>query len=138
MADPVFTGRPGMTPATLRIVRYAMLAMLLGFGALAYYQSTHGEPPGEGDGADLGMLRLVGFGLCAGVIVGITLMRRLRERAEAAARPTFGLIGSALGESAALFGGVYMFLGGDVTVYVLGLVLFLATWTLLPTDSEAV
>jgi hypothetical protein len=139
MVDPSFSGRPGMTPASLRIVRYAMLMVVLLFGAFAYYQSTHTVPlpvPGE-DGADVPTLRWVGFALGAGVIVGIAVMRQLRERADVSARPTFGLIGSAMGESVAVFGAVIMLLGGDIAVYALGVLLFLATWTLLPADSES-
>jgi hypothetical protein len=136
MVDPI-TGRPGMTPASLRIVRYAMLVGILLFGALAYYQASNRVPmPGE-EGADVSMLRWVGLGLCAAAMVGIFVLRGVRERAEAAARPTFGLIGSALAEGAALLGAVIVFLGGDPVVYALGVVLFLATWTLLPADSEA-
>ena len=135
MPDPSFPTRPGLTPVTLRLVRYAMLAMLLGFGALAYYQSTHRVPvPGE-EGPDLSMLRWVGLGLCAATIVGVAIVRQLRERADEAGRPTYGLIGSALAEGSALFGAVYMILGGDLLIYTFGLVLVLATWTLLPADS---
>jgi hypothetical protein len=47
MVDPVFTRGPGLTPATLKIVRYAMLVMLLMFGAFGYYQSTHRVPDPE-------------------------------------------------------------------------------------------
>lgn len=128
-----------MTPATLRIVRYAMLAMMLGFGAFAYYQSQHPVPlaPGE-QSPDLSLLRWVGLGLCAATIVGVAVMRQLRERADPAARPTFGLTGSALAEGTAMYGAVYMFLGGDIVIFLGGLVLFLATWSLLPADSEAV
>jgi hypothetical protein len=134
MADPVFT-RPGLTPATLKIVRYAMLVPVLLFGAVAYYQPAQRVPGDEG--ADVSMLRWVGLGLCAAVIAGIFVMRGARERAELSGGPTFGMIGSALAEGAAMFGAVIMFLGGDISIYALGVVLFLATWTLLPADSEA-
>jgi len=128
-----------MTPATLRIVRYAMLAMMLGFGAFAYYRSQHPAPPAPGgQSPDLSLLRWVGLGLCTATIVGVAVMRQLRERADPAARPTFGLAGSALAEGTAMYGAIYMILGGDVVVYLGGLVLFLATWSLLPADSEVV
>jgi hypothetical protein len=135
MPDPVFSGRPGLTAPKLRLVRYSMLVMLLGIGAFAYYQ-PQGPAPGE-DGADLGALRLVGFALCAGALVGITVMRGLRAKAEPAARSTFALIGSAVSEGAALFGAVYMLLGGDPLPYGIGILIFLASWTLLPADPEA-
>lgn len=135
MSDPSFSGRPGLSGPKLRVVRYAMLVMLVGFGALAYYQ-PQGPAPGD-DGADLAMLRYAGFALCAGALVAIAVMRGIRARAEPAARPTYGLIGSAVSEGAALFGAVYMFLGGDPLPFGIGILIFLASWTLLPADPEA-
>jgi hypothetical protein len=135
MDDPAFPGRPGLTSTTLRIMRYAMLAMLLLFGAFAYYQSTHRAP--DDAPTNLSYLRWVGFGLCAFAMVGVGVLRQVRERASGIAVPTLGLVGSALAEASALFGAVFMVLGGDITVYALGLVVFLATWTLLPADSES-
>lgn len=131
MPDPTFSGRPQLTADKLRIVRYSMLVLLLGIGAFAYYK------PQPGDGANLGALRLVGFAMCAGALVAIAVMRGLRAKAQPAARPSFGLIGSAVGEGAALFGAVYMLLGGDPLPYGIGILIFLASWTLLPADPEA-
>ena len=136
MVDSVFTRGPGLTPATLKIVRYAMLVMLLMFGAFGYYQSTHRVPDPESM-TNLPMLQYVGIGLCVMAIVGIAVLRQVRERTPEPGRPTLGLIGSALAEGAALFGCVYMVLGGAITVYAVALVIFLATWSLLPADSEA-
>ncbi|HEV7587723.1 MAG TPA: hypothetical protein VGO40_06300 [Longimicrobium sp.] len=116
-------------------MRYAMLAMLLLFGAFAYYQSTHRVPEPDSP-TNLSMLQYVGWGLCVMAMVGIAVLRQVRERSDAATQPTLGLVGSALAEAAAMFGGVYMVLGGGMPVYALGLVLFLATWTLLPADSD--
>ena len=130
-------GPAPMNASTLRIVRYAMLVFVLGFGAFAYYQSTQRVPlsPEEG-GADPNLLRWVGLGLCAIVVAGITVMRRIREQADETKRSTLALVGSALAESAAMFGAVIMFLGGDVVVWVIGTVLLVSTFTLLPADPE--
>lgn len=128
-------GPPPLTAAALRIVRYAMLVFVLAFGAFAYYQSTHRAPPAPGEGGpNLGLLRWVGLGLCAAVVGGIAVIRRIREGADPVARVTLALVGSALAEGAGMFGAVYMLLGGDITVYVVAVVLFLSTWTLLPAD----
>jgi predicted MFS family arabinose efflux permease len=124
-----------MTPASLRILRYAMLTGVLLFGAVAYYQSTH-RPPDDGT-TDLATLRWSGYGLCAAVMVGLSVVRRARERADSAMRSTYALIGSALAEGAALMGGVYLFLGGGFEIWALGVILLLATFTLLPADPEA-
>ena len=127
---------PPFSPQLLRIVRYAMLLMLLAFGSFAYYQSTHRVPDPD-SATNLPMLRYVGYGMCVMAMVGMAVLRQVRERADEVRRPTFGLIGSALAEGAALFGGVYMILGGTITVYALALIIFLATWTILPADSDA-
>jgi hypothetical protein len=110
--------------------------MLLGFGTFAYSQSQSAVPDPESL-TNLSAIKWVGLGLCAAVIVGISVLRRVRERMDASRRPTLGLIGSALAEGAALLGAVYMLLGGDISVYAVALVLFLSTWTLLPADPEA-
>lgn len=133
MGNPALTG-PGLTPPVLRLMRYAMLALLLLFGTFTYYQSQSRTP--EDGAADLSMLRWVGYGLCVVAIVGMAVLRQVRERAEGPAVSTLGLVGSALAEAAALFGAIYMLLGGDISIYALGLVLFLATWTVLPADTE--
>lgn len=125
-----------MSPGILRIVRYAMLVLLLLFGAFAYYQSTHRVPDPE-SATNLPLLQYVGYGMCVMAMVGMAVLRQVRERADDARRPTLGLVGSALAEGAALFGCVYMILGGTMTVYALALVIFLATWTILPADSDA-
>jgi FtsH-binding integral membrane protein len=136
MGNPVFPGTPGLTGPVLKVIRYAMLAFLLLFGAFGYYQSTHRTPDPDG-GANLSRIRWVGYGMCVVAMLGIAFFRRVRERSPVAGRATIGLAGSALAEGAALLGAVYMVLGGGIDVYALGLVLFLATWTLLPADSEA-
>jgi hypothetical protein len=128
-----------MTAAMLRIVRYAMLVFVLAFGAFAYYQSTHRVPleGDDGTGPNVALLRWVGIGLCAAVVIGIALIRRMREQTDDAKRITLALVGSALAEGAALFGAVIMVLGGDVIVWVLGVVLLIATFSMLPADPEA-
>ena len=131
-------GPSNLTPGSLRIVRYAMLVFVLGFGAFAYYQGTHRVPlaAGEEGGADPNLLRWVGLGLCAIVVAGIAVIRRVREQADDLRRTTLALVGSSLAEGTALFGAVIMFLGGDVVVWVVGTVLLISTFTLLPADPE--
>jgi hypothetical protein len=134
MPNSPFPVSPGLTPPVLRLMRYAMLALLLLFGAFTYTQSQSRTP--EDGGADLSMLRWAGYGLCAVAIVGMAVLRQVREGSEGSVVSTLGLVGSALAEAAALFGAIYMLLGGDISIYALGLVLFLATWSVLPADTE--
>jgi hypothetical protein len=99
---------------------------------------VEGWPPSpeEGPGADPSLLRWVGLGMCAAVVVAISVMRRIREQADPVRRSTLALVGSAFAEGTAMFGGVIMVLGGDVIVWVVGTVLLLSTFTLLPADPE--
>ena len=124
------------SPATLRLVRYAMLTFLLIFGGIAYWQSTHRAGPPDPE-APLAAFRWVGLGLCVAAMFAITAFRGIRARAEAPARFTWSLAGSALAEGVTLFGAVSMFIGGDIWVYALGLLIFLASWGILPADPDA-
>lgn len=130
-----FSGPNSLTATKLKLVRYAMLTGLLLFGGIAYWQSTHRTdvlPPPED------ALRWVGYGLCVLAIVAMAVIRGVRARAEGPLRLTWSLIGSAFAEGAALFGAVYIFLGGQPWVYALGLAIFIATWAVLPADPDAV
>lgn len=125
-----------MGPGNLRLVRYAMLAGLLVFGAIAYTRRAHAGYDPQDTESSLEAIRWAGYGLCAAAIVGIAVLRGVRARAEDAARVTWSLIGSALAEGAALMGAVIILLGGEIWIYVMGLLIFLGTWSLLPADPE--
>jgi hypothetical protein len=125
-----------LAATTLRIVRFAMLTMLLLFVGFAYVKHRNAQPDPSG-GTDLSLLRWVGFGLCVAAIVAMAVLRGVRQRAPVEARGTYGLIGSAVAEGAALFGGIYYFLGGDLAVFAIGLLVFLLSWGILPADPEA-
>lgn len=126
-----------MSATTLRLVRFAMLTMLLLFVGIAYVAHRNTPPDPSTGGADLSMLRWVGIGLCVVAIIAMTVLRGVRQRALVEARGTYGLIGSAFGEAAALFGAVYFFMGGDLVVFAVGLLVFLLSWGILPADPEA-
>src|SRR4051812_21100173 len=114
-----------MDPDKLKLVRYAMLAGLLIFGAAAYTQRAHAGYEPQDTATDLDAIRWVGYALCAGAIVAVAVLRGIRARAEAPARVTWSLVGSALAEGAALLGAVFILLGGEIWIYVLGLLIFL-------------
>ena len=126
-----------MSASTLRIVRFAMLTMLLLFVSVTHFVQRSAPNDAAASATDLSALRWVGFGLCVAAIVAMAVLRGVRQRAPVEARGTYGLIGSAVGEGAALFGAVYNFLGGDLVVFALGLLVFLLSWGILPADPEA-
>lgn len=120
----------------LRIVRYAMLAGLLLFVGVGYVHSKAPEPTEPA--RDLSMFRWVGFGMVAAAIVVLGVLRGVRQRAPVERRATFGMIGSAFCEGAGFMGAVYYFMGGGLEVFGAALVVFLASWAILPADPEAV
>ena len=126
-----------ITPTTLKIVRAAMFAGLLGFGGFAYVQGA--KNAANADAQQLEVFRYVGFGLCALAIVAIGVLRGVRARAESdEARSRLSLIGTAFAEGAGFFGAVFMFLGGDMLIYAIALGVFLVSWAALPADPQAV
>ncbi|HET7464391.1 MAG TPA: hypothetical protein VFJ82_24240 [Longimicrobium sp.] len=126
-----------MTAATLRIVRYAMLTGLLLFVGITYYVHANAPEPVE-TASNLAALRWVGFGMVAAATVALGVLRGVRQRAPVERRGTFGLIGSAFCEGAGFMGAVYYFLGGGLDVFAAALVVFLASWAILPADPESV
>jgi hypothetical protein len=127
-------GRNEITPLKLRVIRFAMLAMLLMLGGFMYVAGTH-RPPDAQMASSLDAIRLAGYALCAGAIVGLAVLRQVRARAaDPLARMRFALVGSALAEGSALLGAVFMLMGGEPWIYLLGLLVFLGSWGLLPAD----
>jgi len=126
-----------VNPTVLRVVRVAMLTMLLLFVGLASYLHQ-GNPPQLSPETDLGAIRLVGFAMCVGMMAGVLVVRTVRQRVAMEKRGTLALVGTAMGEAAALLGAVYYFMGGGLEVFAAGLLVFLSTWALLPADPEAV
>lgn len=124
-----------MKPQVLKTVRYAMFTLLLVFGATAY---TLGSRRPETNPEQLQTMRWVGYAFCAAMTFAIGFVRGLRAKTPPEGRTTLSLVGSALGEGAALFGAVIMFTGGEPWIYAFGLALFLATWAVLPADPEVV
>jgi FtsH-binding integral membrane protein len=124
-----------MTQMKLRIIRYAMLAFILGFGGFAYWTSTH-RTEAPNPETNIAMIRWLGFGMLVAAVFAVVFFRSMRAKAEGAQRLTWSLIGSAMAEGTALFGAVIMFLGGDIWVYALALLLFLGTWGALPDDPD--
>ncbi|HSU15564.1 hypothetical protein, partial [Longimicrobium sp.] len=118
MAYP--TNATNVSPTSLRIVRFAMLTGLLLFVGIAAYVHQSAPPEPVREGADLRALRMVGLAMCVAMMAGIFVLRGVRRRAAVEKRGTMALIGSAMGEAAALFGAVYFFLGGGLEVFALG------------------
>ena len=123
------------TTAGLRLIRYSMLAGVLIFAACATYMARSRTVPA----ADAEFIRneqWAALVVAALAVLMILLMRRMRERASTALqRNNLALIGSAVPEGLALFGGVIMILGGPAFVLLAGILLFIVAWRALPGED---
>lgn len=116
--------------STLRMIRLALLAGVVIFGlAILYLTSTDGFPATPELG---GVLRLVFLPLGLGAVAAIAAVRSVQSRAEPDRRGTFCVVGWALGEGVALFGGVAWLIAGEMLLYLTGLGLILVAFLLLP------
>lgn len=128
---------PPIPPHVLMIIRFAYFAGAFLFGAVTWlrYRSLNVAPEAA---ADFGVLaRLVPFVqvlLLAGAIGVRTLLARRAARHDALPGEDSGLrLGAwALGESAALVGGVHYFLVGQPHYWIIGMVVLLATFLIVP------
>ena len=117
------------SPMKLRIIRMAMLAGVLMFGVLAYYLSR--QPRAEP--VDAGALQTGNIILLIVAGIGLLVVQRVHAaQRDPAKRATFNIIAWALGEAVALFGGVYLLLTGEVTPYLVGLAMMIASFGLVP------
>ncbi|HVH12906.1 MAG TPA: hypothetical protein VM759_07640 [Longimicrobium sp.] len=117
--------------ATLRIIRIALLSGVLMFGGVSYVlteQRGGGLDPSHAD-----VLQLANIVLLVGAAVALMIVQR-RHAAErdAAKRSTLNITGWAMGEATALFGGVHYLLVGNPIPYLVGLVMMVAAFVVVP------
>lgn len=127
MTNPMTRER---TPAQLGIIRIGLLMGVLLFGAVVWF--LHRRP---GFVPDRGMeqLRPVVPFIMLGFIAAIVAVRIYLSRVTDAGRlGTYQIIGWAIGEAAALFGGVYYFNTDDPRFFLIGLFVMLASFIVLP------
>ena len=123
---------PPPSPVALAVIRLALLLGVLAFGAATTFIVRQGDwrpsPPGS-----LDTLRIIGIVLWVMAIAGVVFLRlrgtRLAGRAGAA---TTAIIGWAIGEAVALFGGVQYFLSGQPAWYLNGVLFLVATFVVFP------
>jgi hypothetical protein len=117
--------------ATLRIIRIALMSGVLMFGGIAYYlteQNGGGLGPENAD-----TLQIVNIALLVGAAIGIMFIQRrhLAEK-DPAKRTTLNISAWALGEATALFGGVHFMLVGNAIPYLVGIVMMIASFVVVP------
>ena len=123
---PVFDART----RTLGIIRMSFLAGVLLFGAVVWF--LHSQPGYVVDGSMEPLRPVMPFVLLA-FIAGIVAVRLYLSRiTDEAQLGNFRLIGWAIGEAAALCGGVFYLNTNDPRFYIMGLFVQLASFVVVP------
>ena len=105
-------------------------------GAIALYMTKQGVVQPLDEGA-LSTLRTVFVLILAGTAIGMFYFRRKRLALSPEDDPTtLNIVGWALGESTALFGAVILFLSGDLTYFLVGVVMMLVAFVFFPIPQE--
>ena len=118
-------------PASLAVIRLALLVGVLMFGAVTY-MVQRGETWTPARPELLGLLRVAMLSVWLVAILLLFILRaRLTSLSETAGRSVL-IIAWAVGEGAALFGGVYYFLSGSAEWFIIGLFVMLASFILFP------
>ena len=116
--------------ATLRIIRIALLSGVLMLGGIAYMLT------GESGGLDpesAEVLQMINIVILVAAAVGIIVMqRRHAEERDPARRSTLNIIAWAMGEAAAMMGGVHYLLVGNPVPFLVGLVMMIASFVVVP------
>jgi hypothetical protein len=115
---------------TLRIIRIAFLAGVLIFGGIVFYLTSQegGSAPETADAlqmANIVLLVLAAIGI-------LFIQRRHAAEPDPARRSTLNIAGWAMGEATAMFGGVHFMLVGNPIPYLVGLVMMVASFVLVP------
>ena len=129
-------GRPRADgDAPLALIRISLLLGVLLLGAVSWF--LHRDPSRQpNDPGSLVALQRVMVGVWVLAIVTLLALRPRLSRLTGQARRSFLLVMWALGEGAALIGGVHYYLSGDARSFLGGLVVMLGAFLLFPIRRE--
>ena len=129
-------GRPRADgDAQLALIRISLLLGVLLLGAVSWF--LHRDPARQPNNPEsLVVLRRAMLGVWVLTIAALLALRPRLSRVTGAARRSFLLIMWALGEGAALIGGVHFYLSGDARSFLGGLVVMLGAFLLFPIRRE--
>lgn len=131
LTNPRVSARRPPPASTLALVRIALLLGVLTFGAVTYYVQRGADWRPAAPEA-LSSLRLAMLSTWVVVVLLLLVVRARFSRLTESAGRSVLIIAWAIGEGAALFGGVYYFLSGDTQWFIIGLFLMLASFILFP------
>jgi len=128
---PSATGPSPTNPPTrtLALIRVAMLVGVLVFGGVVWWLRRSGSASYE---ADPRGLRAAGQLVWALATFGVLALFLVAGRVAAERRPTLSVIAWALGESTALYGGLFWLTLGDPQWYLYGVACLLLTYFIFP------
>lgn len=115
---------------TLGLIRIALLVGVLVFGGVVWYMRRAGGDTGYA--VDPRGLRVAGQAVWGLMTLGTLALFVLAGRATPARRPALSVIAWALGESTAIYGGLYWMLLGDRQWYLYGVACLLLTYFIFP------
>lgn len=134
MPQPASDQRRPTTAVVLFIIRLALVTTVVMFGAVTWYVHSQQDQPFTAPNETLDW---VVIGVWAAVAVGLMLLsRRYRAVPRRADRISLAIVGWALGEAAAMLGGVHYFLTGDALRYGYGLLIFAISLMLFPIPRD--
>lgn len=116
-----------------------MMAGVLLFGGVCWFlQRMPDWTPADVDRQSLQLLgRILLLAAIVGLGILLALTSRARSRGSAPATANYAIIGWALGEMIALYGGVVYFLTGTATRWVIGVLFLALTFVLFPARRAA-
>lgn len=120
-----------------RVIRTALVSGVVLFGLVIWYLS--GQRTADAPDPAVFRVLLLAFGAVAvGGLVAVAVVRSAQSNATTIAREgTLALVGWAIGESIALFGGVIYLLTSQPALYLVGVMIFLATLLMVPAPEAA-
>ncbi|HEX6048412.1 MAG TPA: hypothetical protein VFZ21_04065 [Gemmatimonadaceae bacterium] len=126
--------RPPLGPSanatrTLGIIRIALLVGVLAFGAVVWFLRRSDEAPFAVDPRGL---RLAGQAVWAAATLGTLGLFLAAARVSPERRATLSVIAWALGESTAIYGGLFWMLLGDPQWYLYGVACLVLTYLIFP------
>ena len=115
----------------------SLLAGVLLFGGVTYYvRSQAGTAAQMLTAAEAQQLKYVGYAIWSVAVLGSLIVKlRFGARIERGDY-TIAMIGWSLAEAAALFGGVYYWLGGDYSLWLAGVIAMLVSFSLFPIPRD--